>query len=175
MDGENDVATLFFTQLKIEGEIQNIRQKIIVVRNDESLPDPIKNIELNRLFEVHNKLEIEFQRLQEDYLKKFVLSLNLDEMNVKPFSEGTLKYHFMQQNKSRFPKNRSKSSGFIDSFSDQNNSISDRDLTFSSDILCQRKSEINTELRTLSFKESLTPQEKRRREELVQMLHNISG
>ncbi|KAK8881788.1 hypothetical protein M9Y10_044424 [Tritrichomonas musculus] len=175
-ENENDVATLFFTQLKVENEIQNIRQKIKTIRNDSSIPEPIRALELSRLFEVHNKLEIEFMRQQEDYLRKFLVSLKLDELDVKPLSEGTLKCHILKQAGNRRVKGRSKSSGFIDAFSDQSKDYStDREIVFSSDILVQRKSEINFELRRLSFKESLTPEEKRRRQELVQMLHNISG
>lgn len=175
MSTQGDIATLFFTELKVEGEIQKIRQRIKEVRADNSIPEPIRDLELARLFEVHNSLEVEFMRQQEDYLKQFLLSLNLDEMKVKPISEGTLKCHLLQQTGTlNRQKNRSKSSGFIDAFSDSN-MFPDGQMALSSDIISQRKSEINFELRKLSFKEKLTPEEKQKRQELLNTLHNISG
>lgn len=173
MATNNDIATLFFTELKVEGEIQKIRQRIKSVRADKSIPEPIRNLELARLFEVHNMLEIEFMRQQEDYLKQFLLSLNLDEMKVKPLSEGTLKCHLLQQTGVIRSKNRSKSSGFIDAFNDQN-IFPDGQMALSSDIISKRKSEINFELRKLSFKETLTPEEKKKRQDLLNSLHKIT-
>lgn len=174
MTNQNDIATLFFTELKVESEIQKIRQKIKAVRVDTSLPDPIRDLELARLFEVHNMLEVEFMRQQEDYLKQFLQSLNLEEIKVKPMSEGTLKCHLLQQTSINRQKNRSKSSGFIDAFSDGNINP-DGQMALSSDIISQRKSEINFELRKLSFKETLTPEEKQKRQDLLKTLHNITG
>ena len=44
MATNNDIATLFFTELKVEGEIQKIRQRIKSVRADKSIPEPIRNL-----------------------------------------------------------------------------------------------------------------------------------
>ena len=177
-ESETDIATLFFTQLKIEDEIHSIWKRIQEIRNDKSIPETIRDLELARLFEVNNRLEIESLRLQEDYMTNFVRSLRFEELDIKPLTEGKLKCHLMQKlNKSK-PRPRATSSGFIDSMSDYASNEDYGSLpqanSFRSDILTERRSEIRTELRRLSFKDTLTAEEKQRRQELVRQLKVIS-
>ncbi|OHT06740.1 hypothetical protein TRFO_05407 [Tritrichomonas foetus] len=174
----SDIATLLFTHMKVENEIRNVWAEIKRVREDASLPEPIRNIELARLFEVHNELEIESIRQQENYMKNYLKSLNLDEMNVKPITEGKLKCHLIQQMPKRI-KQRATSYGFFDSYSDHpekkpTNSSSSSFIAHQSDIITQRRVEIKQELRRMSFRQQLTPEEATRREDLVRQLKAIS-
>ena len=52
------------------------------VRNSPEYSAESRDIELFRLMEVHDKLDIEVQRQHEIYMKQFVESLKLDEINA---------------------------------------------------------------------------------------------
>ena len=170
---EKDTATLSFTNMKVENEIKEIWEEIKLVRNDVSIPEPIRAVELARLFDVQNDLVIESTYEQESYLKLLLKSLDLDNIGGRPMTDGKLKCHLMPQRKQKM-KSRSTSCGFIDNISnqDQNNSGISKSNSFgcnSSGILLQTKSDIRFDLLKLSTKKNLTKEEMEEKEKLSQL------
>lgn len=176
MSTANDVATLLFTHMMIEKEIHDVWKQIQAVKEDTSLSPGLKSIELVRLFEVHNRLEVESTRQQEEYMKQFLISLNLEEIGAKPTIEGRLKCHFQQQVSPRtMSKSRTMSYGFYDSFSDKPELAKHAQLPRkSSDLILQQRSEIRGELAVLMHKRELSKGEDQRRKELANQLRSIT-
>ena len=179
MSGKHDTATLHFTYMKVEDEIRRVWDMIRSVRSDDKLPDPIRDLELARLFEVQNTLVVESLRQQEVYMKNFLRSLNLNELGVRPITEGNLKTHLMQQMPKKNPnKPRATSFGFFDSYSDnpeqRANQMFAGSQMHASDIIVNRRRELRQEIRRLSFRESLTLDERKRKDELAKQLRKIS-
>jgi hypothetical protein len=141
-----NIATLWFTQLAILDELGDVRKQMVAVRADRSLTDSHRVTHLVRLFEVHNRLEVELIRQQEQYLKSHLESLKLADIGAKPMLEGKLKCH-VTQTSSRFQK-RAVSYGFFDQGA--------RDIpvmdSASSGILLDRRREIREELYALQEK-----------------------
>jgi hypothetical protein len=104
--------------MAIESEIHRLWKQITEVRENPNLSDGHKSQIILRLMEVHNRLEVESMRQQEDYFREFLKSLKLDEIGARPMTEGKLKCHLTQQFRSA-QKPRSVSLGFYDSFSDK--------------------------------------------------------
>ena len=169
-----DYATLFFNHIQIENEIKEVWKEITRVRNDPSLSPIIKFSILSKLFEVHNSLDLESIREQEDYMASFLEELHLQELGVKPMTEGRLKCHIVTQMKRRTPARttRSLSFGFFDP-----GIAPERRNTFAttrfSGILQDRKIEIEKRLQYLNIKGSLTPDEEKEKTELTNELVEI--
>lgn len=176
---ESDTATLLFTRMMLEQEIKNVQKRITTVRNDPNMSDVIKSIELVRLFEVVNNLEVEATRKQEEYMQVFLGSLKLEEIGAKPMFEGRCqRCHLSQQVKPRKITPRTISCGFYDSYCDKPGrmpvSMSSNSVNRASGILTQRRGEIRDELMRLNYKSELTSEESQRQKELTAELQNIT-
>lgn len=176
MSTDKDVATLLFTHMMIEKEIQDLWKQIQAVKNDTALSPALKAMDLVRLFEVHNRLEVESTRQQEDYMKEFLQSLKLEDLGCRPTVEGRLKCHFTERVAPRtMPKSKTLSFGFFDSFSDKPELAKKAQLTRkASDILVQQRSDIRDELAVLMHKRELSKGEDQRRKELANQLKSIT-
>ena len=182
IDEMKDPATLYFTHLKVEEQIKKIESKITDIRFDSMIPNQIKTLEIMRLLEVHNTLEVESIRQQEEYMNCFLESLKLDEIGARPMTEGRLKCH-IAPNLAKKPKPRAISYGFCDPYSDKPPEEKQRALSATSSlsflqgsgILIQRKTEINTELAMMSQKSKLTSDEEKHRKELADELRQITN
>lgn len=177
MTTANDVATLLFTHMHIENEIKDVWKQIRAVKDNTSMSPALKAIELVRLFEVHNRLEVESTRQQEDYMKEFLQSLKLDELGVRPTVEGRLKCHFTQKVAPRtMTKSKTLSFGFFDSFSDKPELAKKAQQLQrkASDILVQQRVDIRDELAVLMHKRELSKGEDQRRKELANQLRTIT-
>ncbi|KAH0792948.1 hypothetical protein GPJ56_003212 [Histomonas meleagridis] len=150
---------------------------MISIRKDSMIPNQIKTLEIMRLLEVHNTLEIESIRQQEEYMKCFLESLKLEEIGARPMTEGRLKCHIAPTLAKKL-KPRAISYGFCDTYSDKPPEEKQRALSAtvsqsfmqSSGILVQRKVEINRELAMMSQKAKLTEDEEKHRKELADEL-----
>jgi hypothetical protein len=90
-------ATLLFAHIAIEAEIHKVWKEISEIRVNPDISDPRKSCPILRLREVHNRLEIESMRQQDDYLQQFLKSLKLDEIGARPMTGGKRKCHLTQQ------------------------------------------------------------------------------
>lgn len=170
---EKNYATLFFTHLQIENEIKELWKEIKAVRNDDSIPPPIKISILSRLFEVHNSLDIESIRQQEEYMEVFLNNLKLSEIGVRPLTEGRLKCHITEQIRKAPRRQRTLSYGFSDPgvvLPERRNTTI---IPITSGILVQRKQDIEQELLSLRLKGKLTEEELAHQRSLVKELQQI--
>ncbi|EAY07520.1 hypothetical protein TVAG_124930 [Trichomonas vaginalis G3] len=172
-----DYATLFFNHLQMENEIHEVWREMKLIREDPSLPDCIKFSLLQKLFEVHNALDLESTREQENYMSSFLQELRLPELGVRPMTEGKLKVHIMQHMSRRAnPNPRSLSFGFIDpgvQVEKRHNTTVLPSSNSGSGILLRRKSEIEFELRSMQMKGKLTPEESEEKLKLTRELSDI--
>ncbi|OHT08482.1 hypothetical protein TRFO_22997 [Tritrichomonas foetus] len=77
--------------IAIENEIRSYWKEIANVREDPTIKDTIKDLELVRMIDIHNRLDIEQQRKFEQYTKNFVESLRLYEVGVHNSIQGGTK------------------------------------------------------------------------------------
>lgn len=171
----SDPATLYFTHIQLEEQIRNVRNEILRIRNDDSVPLQIRIFEILRLFDVLSELEVESTRQQEDYLVLFLSSLQLSDINCKPMTEGKLRCHITQSLAKR-TKQRAVSYGFYDNYADKGGLERDGFVFPSggaSGILIERRKEINKELAEMSQSDGKSAATARRRRELANELHEI--
>jgi hypothetical protein len=170
-----DPATLLFTHMAIETEIRQLWKQISEVRARPDLSDAAKSAAILRLLQVHNRLEVESMRQQEDYMQVFLASLKLDEIGARPMIEGRLKCHLTQQF-CRKVKPRAVSHGFFDNYSDKQGKIGPAAALPRppSGILLDRRREIREELAKLARKEKLSEDEEGRRKALSAELRSIT-
>lgn len=175
---ETDTATLLFTRMMLEQEIKEVQKRITTVRNDPNMSDVIKSIELVRLFEVVNSLEVEATRKQEEYMQVFLTSLKLEDIGAKPMFEGRGQRCHLSQQIVRKPLPRTISCGFYDSYCDKPDKMPTSTATHSvnraSGILVQRRGEIRGELMRLNNKKGLTSEEEQLQKDLTSQLHEIT-
>ena len=74
-----------------EQEIHKLWNTMREVRFSNDLPRESRDLELLRLMEVQDRLDIEWQRLHEQYMKNFVESLKLEEINAVAYLQGGTK------------------------------------------------------------------------------------
>lgn len=174
-ENEEDYATLFFTHIQMENEIKELWNEMQRIRNDPNIPQIIKFSILSKLFEVHNALDIESVRQQEDYMQSFLRELNLQELDAKPMTEGRLKVHVTQQMKKRSnPRSaRSMSFGFVDPGAQTDRKSSIIPTTRLSGILVDRKIEIEERLAFLNMKGTITKEESEERFRLRKELQDL--
>ena len=85
---EADSPSLVFA---LEKEIHKNWNRMRDVRNSPEYSSESRDIELFRLMELHNRLDIEVQRQHEIYMKQFIESLKLDEINAVSYLQGGVK------------------------------------------------------------------------------------
>lgn len=171
----NDYATLFFNHLMMENEIRGVWGEIKLIREDPTLPDCVKFSIIQKLFEVHNLLDVESTREQENYMSSFLEALNLAEIGAKPMTEGRLKVHINQQMRKPNRNPRALSFGFYDPgvVVDKRQPSQISSNSSSSGILLDRKVEIEKQLRHFSFKGKLTESESQEKIKLSKELSDI--
>ncbi|OHT04567.1 hypothetical protein TRFO_27884 [Tritrichomonas foetus] len=180
-----DRATSYFIQKQLRKQIKEIWREIEIIRYDICIPESIKSIEIARLFEVQNDLETELCIQEETSFSTFLKELNLNEMDVKPMKEGYLKCHILSQirpNKQN-TQTRASSMGFIDNFPDPLYNVANstvplsrsRHSFYASDILYNRKREIQIELAILSQKNKLSNEETAHRKKLICELRKLNS
>jgi hypothetical protein len=171
----HDPATLLFTHIAIEAEIRKVWKQMSEIQANPDISDPRKACAILRLIEVHNRLEIESMRQQEDYLQEFLKSLKLDEIGARPLTEGKLKCHLTQQF-CRQNKPRSVSQGFFDSFSDKSGRPTPPSLMprVSSGILVARRKAIRDELTAIARKPHISAEDEERRRVLSAELRALA-
>lgn len=175
---DGDSATLYFTQIQLEREIKEIWNEIKIIKNDQTLNPELRDLELVRLFDVYNFLEIEFIRQQEEYMSIFVQSLKLEEIEAKAIAEGKLKAHITRHTARKAGK-RAVTYGFYDPGLASTPSSVSLDKysggSNASEILVERRVEIKRKLKDLAQKRGLTYREKKEQDELISELHAIDG
>lgn len=176
MSANQDVATTTFTYLAIEKEIRDAWSEIEAKRKDLRVVAPIRDWELYNLFEIHNKLDVESTLQQERHLKFLMESLNLQELNCDYYITGGLKAHVKDNSKPKTPLVReARSVPYFDGFIDPAYSFSgNRPIPLTSEILIERKREINKQLIILSRKRRLTREETMLRKHLIEELKGIN-
>ena len=70
------------TVLALQNEMRKVWTEMKVIREDETLKDKLRQLELLRMIEIHNKLDMEQQSNFELYTKDFVNSLNLGDLGI---------------------------------------------------------------------------------------------
>ena len=85
---EDDAPSMI---VALEREIHNLWGRMTDVRNSPEFSPESRDIELFRLLELHNLLDIEVQRQHELHMKEFIESLQLDEINAVPYIQGGIK------------------------------------------------------------------------------------
>ena len=88
VNDEDDAPSLV---IALEQQIHKLWNKIRDVKNSNAYTVESRDIELLRLFELHDQLDIEVQRQHEQHLKEFVNSLKLDEINAVSYIQGGVK------------------------------------------------------------------------------------
>ncbi|OHT04281.1 hypothetical protein TRFO_28273 [Tritrichomonas foetus] len=185
------VATSAFTELAIEDQIRNVWKEIESIRNMKCKTPHEKAIQdwqILRLMEVHNRLDIETTRQQENHLKQLMNMLKLDEIDAKVSAAG-IKAKIMPEMSN---KNNSSTTetiftvrdkddkapiitdGFVDPMYKFNDAIA-AIASQSSSILIERKREINKNLIILNHKRHLTHEEMKTQKHLMAELRALNG
>lgn len=178
MDVDAEVATSTFTHLAIETQIHELWKEISKARLDTSKLEAIKDWELVRLIEVHNKLDIESIRQQEKHLKLLLDSLHLEQIGAKVTITGGLKAHVTPSFPKKSIKKKSASissfTGFVDPMYEATESLASIHNQ-TSEILLERKREINQTLILLARKKRLTSEEMELRNKLICELKELNN
>ena len=77
--------------ISIEQEIHKLWDTIRSVRNSPTYCTESRDVELLRLMEVHDALDIEQQKEQENRMREFLDSLKLEEINAVSYLQGGVK------------------------------------------------------------------------------------
>lgn len=160
----------------IDSQIKHLWGEMSVIRQDSTIKDQIKELELVRLIEVHNKLDIEEQRGLELYTKSFMESLRMYELGIKPTILGGVKCYIQPpsiQDKHKIPK-RANTVGVITSpMAEQNmHSIENIDAT-RNEIVARRKAEITQTLIELNRRNFLTAEDEQLKFSLMEELRSL--
>lgn len=170
-----DAATIYFTEIQLQKEIRDVFAEIKLVRNDMTIPDVFRDLELCRLFDLYNNLGVELVRLQEQCLDVFLNELQLDDIGANLKTDGKLKVHVLKKDAVVKAPMRSVSYGFIDPiYQDQQIPTSMTSVSSASNILLDRKRTIKEELYILSRKDCLSDSEKIKQSNLLNDLRSIN-
>lgn len=160
--GNDDGSQMFATLC----QIQNLWSEMTAIRQNPSINDGIKDLELVRLIELHNKLDIQEQRCIELYTKSFVDSLKLYELGVQPTIQGGTKCSIQGSQ----PPSRETS--FDDNRNPTHRCISQLNES-RQEVVAQRKAEITKTLIQLNRRSYLTPEDQQLKASLMEELRNI--
>ena len=173
-----EVATTTFTYLALESELKKLRDEMRNARDDNGVPEPIRDWNLAVLMELHNRLDVESVRQQERHLQLLLNSLQLEGIGGKLAILGGLKARVTEANSDAFNHVTPSGSdttpitcGFVDPLYGSGSSP----MGSTSGILLAQKKEVTQKLILLNRKPKLTPEEEREKKELIAELRKING
>lgn len=163
--------------LAIESQLKQLWGEMSAVRQNYKIKDEIKELELVRLIEVYNKLDIELQRKLELYTKHFMDSLKFYELGIKPSIQGGVKCFIQppsEQKAHGLPSSsQSSTENLIPPYQKSNDSIEEHFDTTRNGIVQQRKAEITQTLIELNRRNFLTPEDLQLKDALMEELKSL--
>lgn len=161
----------------VDSQIKHLWGEMTTLRQNMNIKDQIKELELVRLIEVHNKLDIEEQRNLELYTKSFVDSLRLYELGIHPSIQGGVKCYIQppsiqnSYNKSQTSTNSTEETS--NPFYNSNQQRIDQIDATRNEIVTQRKAEITQTLIELNRRSYLSPEDEQLKNSLMEELKTL--
>lgn len=162
--------------IAVNSQIQHLWGEMSALRQDYTIKDQIKELELVRLIEVHNKLDIEEQRGLELYTKSFMDSLKLYELGIQPSILGGVKCYIQPPSvqKSHKAPTHANSTGAINNpFSEPNHQTIEQIDATRNEIVARRKAEITHTLIELNRRSFLTAEDEQLKASLMEELRSL--